>query len=256
MGCGWVLEDLGSKNGTSVNGLKAAGQPLADGDWISVGGVLGRFELLSSEAAQAIDAQRLSRLQTSLEMKRQLGADLEPLDLLLRLLESAMEVASAERGFVLVYGSDGRLHPEVASGFMPGEVEASGFTGSLGAVRRALESGTAVVLSDIGADPILGRRPSVVMQSLATLACVPLRHESRIVGLLYVDSRRRTAFSELDVEILAGLADHTALMLAGAQIDRSLRALLHAGSQDDALLTEIQHRLAESLAPAAAKRAH
>src|SRR5262245_45742911 len=47
-GGGWTLEDLQSKNGTSVNGLSAAGQALEGGDSISFGGVPARFHLISA----------------------------------------------------------------------------------------------------------------------------------------------------------------------------------------------------------------
>lgn len=42
-GGGWVLEDLGSTNGTLVNGKRVKRAPLADGDTIRVGNILLRF---------------------------------------------------------------------------------------------------------------------------------------------------------------------------------------------------------------------
>src|SRR5437867_9239510 len=114
-GSGWTLEDLGSRNGTAVNGRPATGAPLGNGDAVSFGGLMGRFERLGEGEATGAESERLARLKTSLQMRRRLGADLEPFDLLLRLLQSAMEVARAERGFVLVAGPDGLLRAEVAT---------------------------------------------------------------------------------------------------------------------------------------------
>ena len=34
---GWQVEDLGSKNGTLVNGARVVSRPLADGDWLEIG---------------------------------------------------------------------------------------------------------------------------------------------------------------------------------------------------------------------------
>ena len=50
-GSGWTLEDLGSKNGTTINGQAAAGAALRDGDTVSFGGLSGRFEKLSAAEA-------------------------------------------------------------------------------------------------------------------------------------------------------------------------------------------------------------
>jgi hypothetical protein len=43
-GSGWTIIDLGSTNGTRVNGARASGKPLRDGDTITVGDAQLRFE--------------------------------------------------------------------------------------------------------------------------------------------------------------------------------------------------------------------
>lgn len=227
VGSGWLLEDLQSKNGTSVNGAPASGQDLASGDWVSFGGIPGRFERLSEEAVRHIEAERLGRLHTSAQLRRRLSADLEPLDLVLRFLESAIELARAERGFVLVAGPDGALRVEAEAGFSPQDVSDDGFAGSVGAVERAVATGASIVVQDLQADAVLGQRPSVVAKGLGALACVPLRHEGRLIGLLYLDSRRPgTAFTALDLEILEALAEHTAVLIASLRLEHRIRGLM------------------------------
>jgi GAF domain-containing protein len=252
-GEGWRLEDLGSKNGTSVNGAPAAEHSLASESWISFGGVTGRFDRLSEEDARILDAQRLARLQTSLDLRRRLGAHLEPADLLLRFLESAMEVVGAKRGFVLLMGPEGSLRAELAAGYTPDGLndEEHRFVGSLGAVQRALETGASVVVSDAQADPYLGKRPSVAALGLGAVGCVPIRHDDRILGLIYVDSPTpRTGFSELDLEILEGLADHAAVAIASIQLDEKLQKLIGESTTaavDGQVLRELQRRIGEAV---------
>jgi transcriptional regulator with GAF, ATPase, and Fis domain len=252
-GEGWRLEDLGSKNGTSVNGAPATECSLASESWISFGGVTGRFDRLSDEDARALDAHRQARLQTSRALRDRLGAHLEPADLLLRLLESAMDVVGAKRGFVLLMGPEESLSVELAAGYTPAGLNEDDqrFAGSLGAVQRALETGASVVVSDAQADPYLGKRPSVVTLGLGAVGCVPIRHDDRILGLLYVDSPTpRAGFSELDLEILEGLADHTAVAIASIQLDEKLQRLIgesNTAAADGPVLQELQRRIGQAV---------
>jgi pSer/pThr/pTyr-binding forkhead associated (FHA) protein len=248
-GAGWRLFDLGSKNGTSVNGRLARGATLRDGDWVSFGGLAGVFQRISEEEASRTDAERLARLATSLDLRRRLSAERDPLDLLLRLLESALEVAGADRGFVLMRGPDGALRAEVVAGFEASHLAEQGFSWSVGAVERALRTGVSFVLSDVRADAELGGRPSVVTRGIGTLACVPLRKDEQVIGLIYVDSRRRgRSFSPLDVEILETLADHVAVLVEGLRLCHRIERLLGttagaARSAGRAVLDELQRKI-------------
>jgi len=256
-GTGWSLEDLGSKNGTSVNGVEATGAPLSDGDWISFGGILGRFDTIVEGSISALEADRLARLNTSIEMRRRLSADLEPFDFLLRFLESAIEVTGTERGFVLLRAPDGTLRVEVASGFSAADVVGERFAGSAGAIQRVLQTGTSVVVSNAQTDALLGKRPSVVEMALGTLACVPLRQDGEIVGMIYVDGRKRAAgFAQLDLEILESLAEHVAIVVASLRLDRKMQTLLRRSAMahaahSPALLEDLQRQIVDSVkAPA------
>jgi pSer/pThr/pTyr-binding forkhead associated (FHA) protein len=252
-GAGWSLEDLSSKNGTFVDGAPAGGAPLKDDHWISFGGLRGRFERISEQQLQELASQRLARLQTTVGMRRRLSADLDPFDLLLRLLQSAIELTSAERGFVMVADPTGVLHVEAAAGFNREHLLEPRFTGSVGAVERMLETGASVVVTDAQTDSFLGKRPSVVEARIGVLACVPLRHEGRILGLIYVDGRtRRDGFTEVDLEILDSLRQHAAMVIAGLRLERRIRNLFRkpepgAATAEKGLLLELERRLGKSV---------
>lgn len=247
MGSGWVLEDLGSKNGTHVNAEPARGLPLQDGDAISLGGLAARFERLSAAQAATLESERLASIRTSADMRRRLGAELEPVDLLLCFLELAREVTRTERGFVVVLNGEGKLRVEVAAGFTADEIRNDRFRGSAGVVKQALESETPVVIADVPADPRLGKRPSVMALGISSVACVPLRHDGKVLGVIYVDSRRRLApaFTAVDIEILEALADRTALVLAGALAARKVSQILTP--HERGLIAQLQQRLDELL---------
>jgi hypothetical protein len=243
-GQGWALHDLGSKNGTTVNARPADGVVLRDGDLLSLGGLPARFELLTDEQAAALEMERLTSLQKEVDLSHRLGSELEPV--LLCFLELARQVTRTERGFVVVTPQEAPLRVEVAAGFTLDEVGTDQFRGSVGVMKQVLETGAPVVIGDVPGDPRLGRRPSVMSLGIGSVACVPLRHDGRMLGVLYVDSRqRRVAFSSLDVNILEALAGRTALVLAGALSARRFPQILTAGERG--LLSRLQQRLDELL---------
>ena len=244
-GDGWTLEDAGSKNGTAVNGKPVEGAELHDGDAISFGGLSGRFERLSAAEAATVEAERLARIETSARIRRRLQADPEPADLLLRFLEAAMELTRTDRGFVILISPGGKLRAEVASGLSPEAVRDERFRGSVGAVRQAVESRGPIVLSDVRADPRLGKRPSVVSLGIAALACVPIRHEGKVLGVIYVDSRKLgPALTELELQTLESMADHMGAILAGSMSDKVIRPF---PAPADQLVAQLQQRIEELL---------
>ena len=230
-GRGWTLRDLGSKNGTFITGSPAAGTPLTDEDWVSFGGLLARFELVSEEEIAALESDRARRLQTSVEIQQELAEERDPRVLLQRLLRSVLSVTGADRGFVLLVGLDGELEAEVASGFSTGSL-GERFEGSFGAIEHVLQTGRSVVATDAANDAFLARRPSVLELGIATLACVPLSAEGRRIGLIYVDGRRSDegktagAFTDLDLEILEALAANVSVVLSTLRLDREIREIL------------------------------
>jgi GAF domain-containing protein len=116
-----------------------------------------------------------------------------------------------------------------------------------------LETGASVVVTDAQTDSLLGKRPSVVEAGIGVLACVPLRHEGRIMGLIYVDGRtRRDGFTEVDLEILDSLREHATMVIAGLHLDRRIRNLFRkpgqgASRSEPGLLFELERRLSQSV---------
>ena len=225
-GRGWSLHDLGSKNGTFLAGTPAAGAPLSDEDWISFGGLIARFELVSDEELTALDSDRARRMKTTVEIQRDLAGEPDPRLLLQRLLGSVLSVTGAERGFVLLIGADGALEAEVASGFSLGALD-DRFELSFGAIARVVETGESVVASDATNDAFLAKRPSVLELGIRTLACVPLSSDERRIGLIYVDGRKEGGvFTDLDLEILEALAANVSVVLSTLRIDDEIREML------------------------------
>ena len=246
----WVLSDLGSKNGTFVNAFRVTEASLGDEDWVSFGGLLARFEMVSEQEVELLRSERGRRLQTFSEARRILERNREPRELLRSLLGSVLDLTGAERGFLLLFGTDGEVRAEVLGGFREAESLNESFNGSIGAVEETLRTGLPVVTSNAKADAFLGRRPSVLELGIEALACVPLRAEDVVTGLIYVDGRRKGgSFTDLDLEILEALADHAALTAGSLRLDRQIRELIGVPSQEPAegalFLEEFERRVGE-----------
>ena len=240
---GWELSDLASKNGTLVNGQPVAGRALlAHRSWLSLGGVLASFEPLTEEQSRAESSAESERRRSTVAARRRLAAA-DSLDAILQgLLESVVQLSGAERGFVLLARGDGDLAVAAASGLAAFDLGAAEFSGSIGAVERALATGRAVAVADALADPALGGRESVARGGIRALVCMPLSpppppppapvergaaFEGRRLGVLYADSSAPgSAFTELDAEILEALASQAALAIAAARLDEEVERLL------------------------------
>jgi pSer/pThr/pTyr-binding forkhead associated (FHA) protein len=225
----WLLADIGSKNGTFVNAARVTEMAVRDGDWLSLGGLLARFELVSEQQVANLGGERERRIQTFSEARRILEANREPGTLLIKLLDSVLELTGAERGCLLLFRPEGGLSAEVVAGFSGACLLDKRFEGSFGAIERALATGRSVVTSDARADAYLGGRRSVLELGIEALACVPLKAEEKVIGLIYVDGRKRGGtFTDLDLETLEALADYAAVTAGSLRLDRQIRQLVGA----------------------------
>lgn len=225
-GGGWRFEDLGSKNGTTLAGRAADDNALRDGDWISFGGLLGQFAELSEAKLALEEARARTRWDDTIERSRRLDAESNVEPLLQQVLGATMELAGAERGFVMLSDDNGRLRVRARAGGVDPESAGVDFPGSRGALARTLAGRTPVVVCDASADTLLGAQPSVMTGQIRALVCLPLAVGDQLTGLLYLDSRLPgKIFTRLDVEILEAFAAHAALVVGVAKVREDLAGL-------------------------------
>jgi pSer/pThr/pTyr-binding forkhead associated (FHA) protein len=236
---GWRIADLGSKNGTQVDGVPvdpAKTASLGERSWISFGGLIARFEAVEG-TVEALQQERTRRMTTVLEAQRELDPGVGLKELLARVVASMLSLANAERGFLLLAGEGGALEVAARSGISWDDLRSAEFGGSVGAVERVLADGRPVVSSDAARDAELGGRASVVAGGIRALLCVPVQVLDRRIGVMYADSRKPgAAFTELDLEILEALAAQAGLAIEAARLNGELRGLAERiahGSAED-----------------------
>ena len=246
---GLVIEDRGQLKGVFVNGEPASGKPLADGDRIRLGTDDGcqlvfriqpeeppeqtaetRFRsLLGSWGGSSTD--ELKGLRMLLEATQLLHSQLPLESVLSTMLDHAIAITHADRGMLLEPDAAGVLQVKVARGRGGENLPPERMNPSRSVLGRALELETAVVNEDLNlADLNVQTAQSVMLQLLRSAVVIPLyatshgtveelRHSPRrLLGAVYLDSKRTATFSALDRQILDALGSQAASILDNARL--------------------------------------
>jgi signal transduction histidine kinase len=233
----YVVADLGSKNGTRLNGVPLQGtQELAPGDRIQFGTV----ELVVDAVASGGPTALLLKLCQSL-----LSAP--GLDEVLRVaLDQFIGLTAADRGAVLLLDQgvlrcslgrrrtpEGRLED-----LPPAEFE---FTETL--AWSVVEAGRSRIVHDAVEDEMLSNALSVLHLGVTGAVCVPLlapRWDGGVkkLGVLYGDSLRAIR-SSVPLDLLEGIGGLIALAIESSRTQRDLR------SQSQVLEEKVAERTAE-----------
>lgn len=247
----WLLSDLESKNGVQLDGRAVHETALADGNWISFGGLLCNFDVVSEERLAAERDRAQSRWQTTINFSRRLDPHADIDALLRQLLDSALELADAERAFVMLVDEQGRLAVRARVSRLGALAAEARFPGSTGTVRRVLAERRSVVVCDARADALLAARPSIASEEIRALVCLPLAIGDHPAGVMYLDScTPGKVFTQLDVDLLEAFAEHAALVIGVASIRTELvdlAALLPAEMSRHASPVELVRRLQAAL---------
>lgn len=215
---GWVLRDLGSKNGSHVDGARLPEARLDRACWLRFGDVHCEFALVDPAQARAFEARARTLRAQSQVLARQLAARPRFSGLLDGLLDGVLQLSGGSRGFVLL-PRDGEL---VVSASRNAEgLEQPGFAGSVGAVQKVLAEGKPLAVNRIDSAPWLAGRASVVAGGIQSLVCLPLLDGARAVGAVYADRREPgEPVTQLDLDILAAFAESAAVwVLAGHALE-------------------------------------
>jgi serine/threonine-protein kinase PknK len=141
--------------------------------------------------------------------------------LLERLLEHAVALSGARRGFVVLL-KDGRVVCEARSG----ELEPENEEISRGIVLEAIQQMRPLVTANAKSDTRLSGRKSIEKFDLRSVLCVPFRCYSGTEGAIYVDNpMREGVFGNRAVDFLEALASQAAIAIGNIERSREIERL-------------------------------
>ncbi len=267
----WVV-DLESSNGTQVNGRRVERVLLGPGDVLGIGdarihleGGAERRDERRGGQAEGGGYATLRRegpagdeLSVYAAITRELAGVVELEPLLERIVDSAVALLGAERGFLLLAApAAGRagasaesLEVRVARSFDGSDIPLPASRLSKGVLARALEEGRPLLSVDAGRDERFSGLASVEDLRLRSVLALPIAIEGRIDGVLLVDNRLQgRAFGDAELALGELFAAQAAVALRNARLVGELRErnerLLRSSEQIKSLNERLGRKIRE-----------
>ncbi len=272
---GTYIVDQGSRHGTFVNGERINRRKLGRNDHIEFGVQGASYVLFSPDRSPSSAAQQFLSQFSTWKPASGAGSDLEMLnvfleaarklntsgvldDVLQTLLEAALRLTHAERGFVFLRHLDGELR--LAAGRdKTGESITDDSTISRSVLRDAAKSASEFLVTDTDDTSKLAGRESVVAHNLHSVICIPLRKtviqeklkddtksgdgSNEVQGVLYLDAHFLSGkLSSVSHDILRTIANGAATLVENASLVQAEDAAKRY-RQELSIAAEIQQRL-------------
>jgi sigma-B regulation protein RsbU (phosphoserine phosphatase) len=244
----WTVEDLGSKNGTLLNGLRIEKpMPFVPGDRISAGHLTIEFagtsqanqntvmfvenkEQFSNSATTVVaslDAvlgsqpddlnkttvmrQGTPQMRALIDAGRELAGHRPLADLFPLIMDLSTKAVRAGRGVLMTLDGD-QLNVRAAHG--------EGFQISSTVRDRVLKEKDSLLIRDAQMDMALRQHMSIVEQKVRSMIAVPLQTNDRVIGLIYVDSPDAIReFTVEDLNLLTVMANIAAIRIEHARLN-------------------------------------
>jgi phosphoserine phosphatase RsbU/P len=237
----YYLVDIGSKRGTFVNGQQIVRCVLQHLDAIRIGGdeeqqitflddTMDRVSAIFDSSPRLTFTQQASRVTSANEELKKLARFIEvnqafkfsltPDDVLCLIVDAAIEITQAERGFLMLRNEAGDLEFKVARDDNRRWLQGSDFAMSRSVVEESFNQSRSVIINDSNTADRGIPRESVRSLDLRSIACIPLRRfqmtenmdatsilKREAIGVLYVDSHIvGGTITETSIRLLESLA--------------------------------------------------
>jgi phosphoserine phosphatase RsbU/P len=276
----WHVEDLGSKNGTLLNGKRLDKRmPFKDGDRISAGHLTIEFANskpeVSARTVEFVDhAESVSSTSTTVvaSLDGVLGPQIDDLnktyvmqgspqtraliragrelaghrplgELFQVIMDLSVEAVCAGRGVLMTLeGAELQVRAHRGDGFKISQTVRD----------RVLTEKASLLVRDAQSDQRLRAQASIVDQKVRSMMAVPLQTNDRVIGLIYVDTPHLIReFSREDLNLLTVMANVAAIRIEHARLN-DIEANERAMAKELEQAALIQKRLLPANPPTAA----
>jgi serine phosphatase RsbU (regulator of sigma subunit) len=233
----FTLRDRGSRYGTFVNGEQITERALVHGDRIRLGRTDAIELIFATDAAKTTgfleassDATNLRQMAAILDGLRALGSGRVLDEVLALVMDSALEVTKAERGFMMLANTDGELEFKIARGRNKTTLSGTTFETSKKIPLEVFKTGKSQTVGDLMDVDIRGQHDRTIAVGIRHVLCVPLKvtpmseagsgaRDMKVIGVLYLDGREKSSMmSEATKGSLEAFATQAALAIESARL--------------------------------------
>lgn len=171
-----------------------------------------------------IRRREMARAEKLLELGKLIQSELDPDKLLLTIVDSAIELAGAERGFLILEEVaepesvlSGAVRFRVSRNARKQDIRNPRVEVSRSVVREALDSEEVVLSSNLQDDVRFASASSVKNLQIRSILAVPFRMTERTRGLIYLDCRERAGiFSPEDISCIRSFSELVSISMQNA----------------------------------------
>jgi serine phosphatase RsbU (regulator of sigma subunit) len=231
----FLLRDRASRYGTFVNNEQITERPLRHGDTIRLGNsdnaeivFLADEDASSALRSSSTDASDLAQMAAILNGLRALGSGRVLDEVLTLVVDSALDVTKAERGFVMLADDKGELEFKTARQRGGLTLSGTSFTTTSSKIpREVFATGTSRIVGDLLDGDLANAHGGTIAIGIRHVLCVPLRVAARngtrgttdVIGVLYLDGRERgTLLSTATMSSLEAFATQAAIAIESARL--------------------------------------
>ena len=262
---GYFVKDLGSRNGTFLNGVAISENTLANGDRIKVGDTEIMFEVeplvdfaedinkmhvrneLSSHIKildHTFELKRLADFDETFDNTRRLRKALTNLTTLFELghiintardstalmnlmLDQIQRIIPADRIYLLMREErTGTLIP-VASYSTENDRDAPQISKTI--LSQVVDKGLSILSPDAFQDERFQGSESIFIHSIRSAMCAPLRSREKILGAIHVDTKGSfDTFTEDDLKMLTAIGITAGIAIENMHLYEDLKRLFHS----------------------------
>ncbi len=271
VGDDYIFEDVGSSNGSFIEGVRVKRHKLKDGDRIRVGRVELEF-VAESEAeriarrvtlSQAIEISQVQdrievasgemflperevtdlnmlridyeKLRLGHELLQSIGSDRDLDAVLGKVADQLMRMFRADRCVILLTEGEGDFVPRAVAS-MAGDSDTVAVSDSV--LREVRESRNALLLADTSADDRFAHASSIVLAGIRSVMCAPILNGHEFYGVVHLDSQQaQNAFTRKDLQLLTGIVRFVAMAVSNARLMRRIEEEARMKAQFERLLS-------------------